>query len=109
MQFKCGKERKVLLGEWKVPEKITWKNLSPQDWIAILASLSLVWNQQRFIEDFGPEKVNLDVTLAMFRIAYNSVFGLSLNSDTMSMEGRIEAYKDAIKRLFRGKDKEASI
>ena len=57
--IKCGEEGKQLCGEWKVPEKTTWKNLSPQDWIPILVSLSLVWNQSRFIEDFGPEKVKL--------------------------------------------------
>ena len=82
------------------PRNVTWENLSPHDWITILYSLSLVWNQSRFIEDFGIEKVKLEETLSIFRMIFTSIFGLSIDSgDAMlgSSSYYVRAYKDAIK------------
>ena len=31
LQFQCGASRLVFEGNWKVPEKVTWENLSPHD------------------------------------------------------------------------------
>ena len=100
LQFKCGASRSVFEGKWKVPEKVTWENLSPHDWITILSSLSSVWNQSRFIEDFGIEKVKLEETLSIFRMIFTPIFGLSIDSgDAMlgSSSYYVRAYKDAIK------------
>ena len=36
--------------EWVAPATSTWQNVSPKQWIYILVSLSLVWNQGRFVQ-----------------------------------------------------------
>jgi GTPase SAR1 family protein len=105
LQFKCGVSRTVFESKWKVPENVTWENLSPHDWITILSSLSLVWNQSRFIEDFGMEKVKLEELLSMFRMVFTSIFGLSIDGGEAMVGSStyyVQAYKDAIKQY--GKD-----
>ena len=105
LQFQCGTSRPVFEGKWKVPEKVRRENRSPHDWITILYSLSSVWNQSRFIEDFGIEKVKLEETLSIFRMVFTSLFGLSIDSgDAMlgSSTYYVRACKAAIKQY--GKD-----
>jgi signal recognition particle receptor subunit beta len=83
---------------WKSPGLVEWGNLSPSEWIVILDSLLLVWNQSRFIEDFGPEMVKLNAALTSF----NSIFGIfgTISCATMDPMDSIclYAYKDEIKK-----------
>jgi hypothetical protein len=65
---------------WISPEDITWENISPQDWIVILESMSLIWNQSRFIEDFGPQKVKLNAALMNFHCVFSSFFGMHFHT-----------------------------
>lgn len=68
----CNNRMHVFWPEvWTTP-KTTWENLSPRDWITILESISLVWNNSWFIEDFGPEKIKLDAALCWFRNSFDN-------------------------------------
>lgn len=60
----------VFWKEWKNPETVRWRTMSPQNWIFVLESLSLVWNQTRFIKHFGPDKIKLERTLMNFRCKF---------------------------------------
>jgi len=60
----------VFWKEWKKPKNVRWQNMSPKNWIFILESLSLVWNQSRFIKNFGPEKIKLERMLMNYRCTY---------------------------------------
>ena len=62
---------------WIVPRNITWETLSPEDWMLILNSLSLAWNESCFNENFGPEKLALNGSLMTFREMFGSVSEIS--------------------------------
>ncbi|VEU40885.1 unnamed protein product [Pseudo-nitzschia multistriata] len=93
-----------------IPSATTWANLSPQDWITILASLSLVWNQSWFIEDFGHEKLELEAALLRYRsFFYSSPVGTlssdkftgNQDDDTALNEFILShSYKDAIINIY---------
>lgn len=91
--FVCGE---YLFLEWKkgwvVPEALIWENISPNDWILILESLSLVWNQNRFIEDFGPEKIKLDRALMNMRCTFGSFFGVNFDTCDSPPKDRLCLY-----------------
>jgi len=72
---------------WIIPEKITWSDLSPEDWIAILNSLSLLWNRPQFAEDFGREKIELNTALIDFQTVFRSRFGM--NFEPVGHEDRL--------------------
>ena len=79
--FICGtKIGMIWENGWISPKDITWENLSPQDWIVVLESMSLIWNQSRFIEDFGREKVKLDAALMNFRRVFSSFFRIHFDT-----------------------------
>eukprot|EP00536_Pseudo-nitzschia_multiseries_P010054 jgi/Psemu1/306980/fgenesh1_kg.295_\ len=71
--------------KWSTPKKTTWNNLSPQDWITILSSLSLVWNQMGFVEEFGPARVKLGETLSAFHLTFDAT------SETFTRHRRFSA------------------
>jgi GTPase SAR1 family protein len=85
--FVCGMAGMKWEDGWKTPSLVQWGNLSPLEWIVILESLSLVWNQSRFIEDFGPEKVKLNAALMSFNCKFGYFSGIHIvgydNSDHM--------------------------
>lgn len=100
--FVCGEMNKISMEKgWKVSEDISWSNLSPQDWIIILDSLALVWNSSHFIEDFGPEKAELNAALMMFHGTFGSISGISLESSVSTNPINrlfLHAYKEEINR-----------
>ena len=64
---------------WVSPEDVEWETLSPQDWIVVLESLSLAWNQKRFVEEFGAEKVKLNAALMTLYSSFSSLFGIDFD------------------------------
>ena len=90
---------------WRTPENFQWHNLSPQDWIVILESLSLVWNDRHFVENFGAEKAKLEAALSKLYSTFHSISGIDLQcGQNTNIMNRIclYAYKREVKR--RGKD-----
>jgi len=85
---------------WSHPEHITWCNLSPHDWIVILNSISLVWNQSSFIEHFGAEKVALNEALMEFNGTFVSRFGMYVDPANAEELNRIclKGFHDEMKR-----------
>jgi hypothetical protein len=78
--YLCGKEMDWTSG-FTFPRHMAWDKLSPHDWMVVLDSISLVWNQKRFVEDFGPEMVKLQAALTKFRCGFTSLFGMYFNPD----------------------------
>ena len=66
---------------WIVPETMTWESLSPHEWITILNSISLVWNERCFLQDFGPQKVALNGFLMSLHGVFASISGICLNGE----------------------------
>ncbi len=90
---------------WRTPDDFEWRTLSPQDWIVILESLSLVWNDRFFVNNFGAEKAKLGVALSMLYSTFLSISGIDLLcGDNTNVTKRIcvHAYKKEAKR--RGKN-----
>jgi len=88
---------------WRSPDVLGWENLPPQDWIVILDSLSLAWNQSRFVEEFGPEKVRLNAALMNFHSAFSSLSGMNLDSVTVATDPInqlcLHAYREDIRLI----------
>jgi len=97
--FLCGEKYKI---EWKrgwmSPKIFSWITLSPRDWMIILDSLSLVWNQSRFIEDFGPEKLKLQTVWMNFHGTFGSFFKVNVPSSISNPHPNdricLRAYRD---------------
>ena len=91
---------------WISPQSRHWQTLSPQDWIVILESLSLVWNQTYFVKDFGTEKVKLSTALAKFRGTFLSISGIHLeSSEGTNYYNRLclHAYNEEIRTRCKGR------
>jgi GTPase SAR1 family protein len=77
--FICGENHFVEWMECVPPKESTWDKLSPKECILILESISLIWNQSCFIENFGPEKVKLQRMLMDFNCAFGSFLGINFD------------------------------
>ncbi len=95
---------------WRAPDDFRWNNLSPQDWIVILESLSLVWNDKYFVENFGADKAKLGAALSKLYATFHSISGIHLQCgdgiDKMKSLC-LFAYKIEVQR--RGKDGDHSM
>lgn len=104
--FICGTGDKMVWEDgWIIPKDIAWRTLLPEDWIAIVNSLSLVWNQSEFIEGFGPEKMKLNAALMNFQSIFGSLSGITLDSCVVTEPANricLHAYKKEIEA--KGKD-----
>jgi len=76
----------------------SWITLSPRDWMIILDSLSLVWNQSRFIEDFGTEKLKLQTVWMNIHGTFGSFFKVNVPSSISNPHPNdricLRAYRD---------------
>lgn len=86
---------------WITPKATKWSNLSPNDWILILESFSLVWNSSHFVEDFGRYKLKFEAALTHLRYAVATFYGMNFDIGTASNTSDclcLYAYKDQIKQ-----------
>jgi len=85
---------------WKAPETIEWTNLSPEEWMIILESLLLVWDQKCFVDGFGLDKMKLSAVLNSLYTTFRPGFGISHESCiTSNPMDRVclRAYREEIK------------
>jgi len=76
----------------------TWSNLSPDDWMTIVNSFSVLMYEKHFAENFGPEWNELDMM--------KTEITLLLASDARSMQIRKDYLSGAfVKGIFTPKDK----
>jgi hypothetical protein len=76
----CGNTCSVR--EWQMPKEVTWKNLSPHDWVQILSSILLPALEMEVYSHFGAEKTTLEEIVMELRIRYS--FGITMETSSLS-------------------------